>query len=98
MINNQFLFNYDENNNYEIFQQEEIEPVEDKCIIEEKPSIEENTNTTVVLDKDIDDTETLDGFLNDTTKLLKNKGIDIKLEALPEETPEKKVFSFFDDL
>ena len=51
-------------------------------------------NTTITLD-DIDDTQTLDGFLNDTQKLLENKGITIEHN---EQTPDKKTFSFFDDL
>ena len=53
------------------------------------------TSDTIILEKDIDDTETLDGFINDSTKLLEKKGISIEKE---ESVDNKKVFSFFDDL
>ena len=50
---------------------------------------------TIILENDIDDTETLDGFINDSTKLLEKKGISVEKE---ESVDNKKVFSFFDDL
>ena len=63
MINNQYLFNYDGNNNYEIFQQEEIERVEEKCIIEEKPSVNQEQILNEIKQEHIDvkeDIEILD--------------------------------------
>ena len=53
-----------------------------------------NKNTTITLDE-IDDTQTLDGFLSDTQQLLENKGINIEKT---EQKTDKKTFSFFDDL
>ena len=40
----------------------------------------EEKKETIVLDKFIDETETLDGFLGDTQKLLENKGIKINID------------------
>ena len=40
MNDNQFLFNYDQNNNYEIFQQNDIEVVQDNTYLSEEPKKE----------------------------------------------------------
>jgi len=40
MNDNQFLFNYDQNNNYEIFQQNDIEVVQDNTYLSEEPQKE----------------------------------------------------------
>ena len=62
---------------------------EDEIIEEESREVIAPLKEVISVEKNIDDTETVDDFFNDVTKLMENKGIKVEKDA--------KKYTLFDD-
>ena len=72
----------------EKMEKEKMEKEKERIAMEENDVIKP-LKEVISVDKQIDDTETVDDFFNDVSKLMENKGINVNKEA--------KTYTLFDD-